>query len=165
MSRPGDRGQASAGRSASRLSRRGFAALAVGGAASVWLQRAGIARADNRVAAPDPPVVYVRETGHHLQGPILDWWLQYGRHGLLGRPVTEPLWLAGRSVQFFERGAIEVDPHTPDPLRATPLDLGAAWARRTAPIRSVSSRRIVWWSAAGMFSRGTRLAKRERQYH
>ena len=138
MPRPPNRGQASTARFPTHLSRRRFGALALAGAASVGLQRAGIARADDRAVSPEPPAVYVRETGHHLQGPILDWWLQYGQHGSLGHPVTEPVWLAGRSMQFFERGAIEVDPHTPDPLLATPLDLGAAWDRRIKTIRSTA---------------------------
>ncbi len=79
-----------------------------------------------------PAAVYVSETGHHLSGPILKWWLQYGRETLLGWPVTEIHRILGRRVQFFERGALAEQPETADPLGVVQLDLGAWWLRRRA---------------------------------
>ncbi len=77
-----------------------------------------------------PETVYVAETGHHIGGPILKWWLQYGRDSTIGWPITEPVRHGGDSVQYFERGGLRTDATTADPLGVVQLDLGTAWALR-----------------------------------
>lgn len=93
---------------------------------------AGVVRADP--ATPDVPVpaIYLRETGHHVGGPFLAWWLQYGRDRGLGWPITEQLEIRGRLMQYFERGAVALTPTSRDPLGVIPVNLGRPYASRTA---------------------------------
>ena len=70
------------------------------------------------------PAIYVPETGHHVGGSILAWWLQYGRSSGIGWPITEQVRVGRRSVQYFERGALALSPAARDPLGVVLLDLG-----------------------------------------
>ena len=85
------------------------------------------------VQEPDLTAIYIAETGHHITGPILNWWLQYGRDSTIGWPITEPLAHGTETVQYFERGALRTDVSTADPLGVVPVNLGTSWALRLQP--------------------------------
>ncbi len=87
--------------------------------------------------------VYAAETGHHISGPILDWWLQYGREASIGWPITEPLKYGREQLQYFERGALLTDAWTRDPLGVIPLNLGTAWALQQ--ISADRAHEYEWW--------------------
>lgn len=93
---------------------------------------ASVVRADP--ATPDVPVpaIYLRETGHHVGGPFLAWWLQYGREKGLGWPITEQLDVGNRRVQYFERGALTLAPTSRDPLGVVPVNLGRPYVSRSS---------------------------------
>ena len=102
--------------------------------AGASLSAAKLVRADTATRGHRPWAVYMPATGHHVTRPFLNWWLQYGRESALGWPVTEPLRLGNRAVQYFERGALAEAPRSRDPLGIVPLDLGAQWLdRRESP--------------------------------
>ncbi len=108
----------------STLSRRGFLwrlGAAIGLATGSRLGSLGGVHASRFVPAP---AIYIPDTGHHIGGSVLAWWLQYGAENGLGWPVTELLKLDGRYVQYFERGALAVSATTRDPRGVVPLDLG-----------------------------------------
>ncbi len=120
--------------SSSNPSRRAFLTrllAAVGASISVG---AGVARADTPEADAPQPVIYLPDQGHHLGGPMLVWWLQYGREEGIGWPVTEQVRLGSRRVQFFERGALELAPTSREPLGVVPVEIGRAYvSRRPTP--------------------------------
>ena len=91
----------------------------------------GVVRADPATPEVPVPAIYLRETGHHLGGPILAWWLQYGREDGLGWPITEQLLVGRRRVQYFERGALALAPTSPDPLGVVPVNLGRPYVGRS----------------------------------
>ena len=119
-----------------RSSRRAFLgrlSLAVGAAVGAG---AGVARADPATSEVPVPSIYLRETGHHVGGPMLAWWLQYGREDGLGWPITEQLDVRGRQMQYFERGALALAPISRDPLGVAPVDLGrpyVGWSSAPQP--------------------------------
>ena len=116
-----------------------LSAVLAGAGAS--LSAAKLARADTATPSDRPWAVYMPATGHHVTRPFLNWWLQYGREGSLGWPVTEPLSIGGRAVQYFERGALAEAPRSRDPLGIVPLDVGAQWLdRRESPTDALSAR-------------------------
>ena len=116
-----------------RFSRRRLHALAAGSlaVAAGGLVTSAAAEGPDESAAQ---TVYAAETGHHMTGPIFNWWLQYGRESAIGWPVTEPLPYGRETLQYFERGALLTYPSAQDPLGVVPLNLGTAWAlqQRTA---------------------------------
>ena len=115
-----------------RSSRRAFLGrLSVGIGAAVGAST-GVVRADP--ATPDVPVpaIYLRETGHHVGGPFLAWWLQYGRDEGLGWPITEQLDVGNRRMQYFERGALALAPTSRDPLGVVPVNLGRPYVSRSS---------------------------------
>ena len=116
-----------------RFSRRRLHALAAGSlaVAAGGLVTSAAAEGPDESAAP---TVYASETGHHMTGPIFNWWLQYGRESEIGWPVTEPLPYGRETLQYFERGALLTYASAQDPLGVVPLNLGTAWAlqQRTA---------------------------------
>ena len=90
----------------------------------------GVVRADAATSEVPVPAIYLRETGHHIGGPILAWWLQYGREDGLGWPITEQLLVGGRQMQYFERGALALAPTSRDPLGVVPVNLGRSYVSR-----------------------------------
>src|SRR5688572_11055565 len=52
---------------------------------------------------------FVNSTGHSLSGPFLQY-LQYMGEGMLGDPLSEPMELDGTTVQWFERGRLDLTP-------------------------------------------------------
>ena len=92
---------------------------------------AGVVRADPATSEVPVPAIYLRETGHHIGGPILAWWLQYGREDGLGWPITEQLLVGRRRMQYFERGALALAPTSPDPLGVVPVNLGRPYVGRS----------------------------------
>ncbi len=110
-----------------RIGRRRLLALAAGSGAVAAGGLVTPASAEEPIE-PNPQAVYVTETGHHISGRILDWWLQYGRESAIGWPITEPLNYGREQLQYFERGALLTDAWTRDPLGVIPLNLGTAWA-------------------------------------
>ncbi len=87
-------------------------------------------RADAATSEVAVPAIYLRETGHHVGGPFLAWWLQYGREDGLGWPITEQLLVGGRQMQYFERGALALAPTSRDPLGVVPVNLGRPYVSR-----------------------------------
>lgn len=70
--------------------------------------------------------VYVAETGHTLQGVMLDYWRANGATTLYGNPISEPFAAPnGYYSQAFERGIFQYRPeflYTADPfLRLMPI--------------------------------------------
>ena len=110
-----------------RIGRRRMLALAAGSGAVAAGGLVSSASADESFES-QTQTVYVPETGHHMSGRILDWWLQYGRESSIGWPVTEPLEFGRERLQYFERGALLTDAWSRDPLAVIPLNLGTAWA-------------------------------------
>ncbi len=113
------------------LRRRRFLWLATGG--SVLAAGGALAppvRADTTSVggfeASTPPI-YIPQTGHHLDGRFLAWWMQHGRERVVGWPISEPLVAAGRRFQFFERGLLEEGAQTPDPSGVQSLRVGRTW--------------------------------------
>ncbi|MBM4437273.1 MAG: L,D-transpeptidase [Actinobacteria bacterium] len=142
----------------SRLDRRALLQLAsLAGVAGATLAVASPLRAETETAAAKPAAPAVRQpptatytsvSGHHMQGPILSWWLQYGREQLLGWPITEQTKVGDEIRQYFQRGALALRPKSKDPLGVEPVDLGAEWLARqpkelTAPTKVDT--RAVWW--------------------
>ena len=85
------------------------AAVAVGLAAALLL--ALFASGPTGASAWTPPtVVYVPQTGHHLEGDFLTYWRANGRAPLLGYPISERLVEDGVTVQYFERVRLELHP-------------------------------------------------------
>ena len=90
-----------------------FAALAavVGG-------RPGTVRADyfrppdSQAGCVAPPVVYVSETGHHMESPFARFWYNLGGARILGHPITETLVEAGVRTQYFENFRLQYFPST-----------------------------------------------------
>ena len=122
--------------------RRRFLALAAGGAALAATGQVARVRAEI-LGEPGPSTIFVAETGHHIGGPILQWWLQYGRDSTIGWPITEPLQVGRETLQYFERGALRTDATATDPLGVVPLNLGTSWAlRRMYPDRP---HEYEWW--------------------
>ncbi|MBI2309283.1 L,D-transpeptidase [Candidatus Collierbacteria bacterium] len=65
--------------------------------------------------------IFFRETGHHLEGPILEYWKFHGLGEDIGFPRSEPTPAAGGIVyQAFERAILRFDPQTatitPEPI-------------------------------------------------
>lgn len=64
--------------------------------------------------------VYVEETGHTLQGVMLDYWRANGAAALFGTPISEPFAAPnGYYSQAFERGVLQYRPeflYTADPI-------------------------------------------------
>lgn len=119
-----------------RSSRRAFLArlsFAVGAAVGAGT---GVVRADPGTPEVPVPAIYLRETGHHIGGPFLAWWLQYGREDGLGWPITEQLSVGGRRVQYFERGALTLDPTSRDPLGVVLMNLGRPYVSRSSAPQS-----------------------------
>ncbi len=52
---------------------------------------------------------FVNSTGHTLSGPFLQY-LQIMGYDLLGDPLSEPMTLDGATVQWFERGRLDLTP-------------------------------------------------------
>ncbi len=61
------------------------------------------------VAASDLPAAFSEATGHTVSGVFLEWWLANNRKAKVGQPVTEPATRDGRTIQYFEYGAVETD--------------------------------------------------------
>jgi uncharacterized protein YkwD len=56
--------------------------------------------------------LFIRETGHSLASPFLEFWQAGGGVRVLGYPVTEPVKQNGLLVQYFERARMEYHPET-----------------------------------------------------
>ena len=87
-----------------------------------------------------PPIVYIPETGHHMEGPFARFWHNLGGAAVLGYPITETIIEDGLRTQYFENvrlrwvrdgsieGAIWVSPlgaklqPTADLSEARPID-------------------------------------------
>ena len=118
-----------------RSSRRAFVgrlSVAIGAAVGA---ATGVVRADPAETEVPVPAIYLRETGHHVGGPILAWWLQYGREDGIGWPITEQLQVGGRRMQYFERGALALAPTSSDPLGVVPVNLGRLYVGRSSAPR------------------------------
>jgi beta propeller repeat protein len=58
---------------------------------------------------------YFPETGHTLAAGFKEYWDDHDGLMLLGFPISEEMTENGRTVQYFERGRLELDPTNPDP--------------------------------------------------
>jgi hypothetical protein len=112
--------------------RQALIALLAGGPLAAGIVRAGPAWASS-VA-----VVYVPETGHHLQLGFLDHWRRHQGPARLGYPLTEEHWDAeiGGMVQYFQHARLEWRPEEPGAIREVPLDADRARVREldSAPV-------------------------------
>lgn len=77
------------------------------------------------------PLVYFSETGHHLSGPFLKFYLAHRKGYLLGTPITEKMRLRdGRAVQFFTNACLEQRGNS---VVVSPLAERLAQAEKSAP--------------------------------
>lgn len=53
-------------------------------------------------------VVYFPQTGHHIQGAFLNYWLDNGGLNIFGYPLTEEFGQNGLVVQYFQRARFEL---------------------------------------------------------
>jgi hypothetical protein len=68
---------------------------------------------------------YFPETGHTLAAGFKRYWDTHDGLRLLGFPISEEMDEGGRTVQYFERGRLELDPTNDDPgARIGPGQLG-----------------------------------------
>jgi beta propeller repeat protein len=68
---------------------------------------------------------YFPETGHTLAAGFKRYWDTHDGLRLLGFPISEEMDEGGRTVQYFERGRLELDPTNDDPrTRIGPGQLG-----------------------------------------
>lgn len=61
-----------------------------------------------------PAKAFFPETGHHLSGEFLNYWLNNGKFTIIGFPLTDPIVEDGRIVQYFERARLELWPENED---------------------------------------------------
>ncbi len=127
-----------------RVNRRRLLALAAGSAA---VAASGLVTSASAEELDDPVAhtVYAAESGHHITGRILDWWLQYGRDATIGWPITEPLPAGNETLQYFERGALVTSAATRDPVGVVPLNLGTSWALQQ--LAADQPHEYEWWFA------------------
>jgi hypothetical protein len=106
-----------------------FATLAI-------LALAGSVQSPLAVNAQENPQVnrpvYFEETGQILSGPFLDSWFRFGGPDRTGFPVTAPMRIGDRWVQWFEYARFEVPAETyegapVDAIESAPI--GSAYAR------------------------------------
>ncbi len=100
------------------------------------------------VAEVESPPVVVPETGRHLDGPFLRWWLQHGRDRLLGWPLTDRERIDGQDVQLFERGGLVRIAPGASAFAVAPIDLGQRWAPAIDPgalDAQVGDPRAAYW--------------------
>ncbi len=57
-----------------------------------------------------PEKAYFPETGHHLSGEFLNYWLKNGQFRIIGFPLTDAFVENGQTVQYFERARLELWP-------------------------------------------------------
>ena len=60
---------------------------------------------------------YFPGTGHNVQGEFLSFFDKYGGLPIFGQPLTEAFVQDGLTVQYFERGRMELHPSAPAPYR------------------------------------------------
>lgn len=108
-----------------RFVRSSFAALAAGvvsGAISP-LRADYYHPPDAQAGGFAPPIVYVSETGHHMEGVFARFWHNAGGASVLGFPITETLIEDGMRTQYFENFRLQYVPAGAGngELRATPI--------------------------------------------
>ncbi len=72
-----------------------------------------------RPAAAAPNSVYFPATGHTLSDQFLTFWRTHGALSIFGYPVSQPLEIGGRHVQYFERARFELHPE----FQGTPYEV------------------------------------------
>ena len=111
-------------------------------ARQVQVARLGVEWLAGRQPPPLPPIAdqanrrYFPETGHTLAAGFKEYWDTHDGIRLLGFPIGEEMQEHGRTVQYFERGRLELDPTIEDPrVRIAPGQLGrdVLVARRWLP--------------------------------
>jgi hypothetical protein len=101
-------------------------------AASVFVPVAP-ARADS-----PPTCVYLRDTGHNLQGPFLTFYSSHNGYENFGVPLTEAFLEDGFIVQYFQRGRFEFHADNPEPFRVQLGLLGMQYGVNDPPIKSAA---------------------------
>jgi hypothetical protein len=108
-----------------RLVRSAFAALAAGVAGGgLRTVRADYYRPPDPFAGTvAPPIVYVDQTGHHMEGVFAQFWHNAGGRWVLGFPITETLVEDGLRTQYFENFRLQYVPSArgDGDVRVTPL--------------------------------------------
>ncbi len=97
---------------------------------------------------------YFPETGHVLSFAFKRFWEQNGGIDLLGYPITELLFEAGRTVQYFQRARLEWRPENPEQSKVMLGELGLEYLRsggrpagspgNGAPLATCSQGRLVF---------------------
>lgn len=77
---------------------------------------------------------YFIATGHTLQGKFLHFFNIYGGVESLGYPLTEEITVDGWTMQYFEKGRLELHPENEPAYRITVGWLGDLLHRRRPPI-------------------------------
>ena len=97
--------------------------------------------------------VYLAETGHTLQGALLDYWRATGAAALFGNPVSEPFAAPnGYYSQAFERGILQYRPeylYTAEPImRLMPIGRMAMFhlLRRSRDWRAALQDALPLWT-------------------
>jgi hypothetical protein len=67
------------------------------------------------------------ETIHTLQGDFLTFWERHDGPRTLGPPVSAPIWLDGRLVQFFDRARLEAELPGRSPTEVVSATLADGW--------------------------------------
>lgn len=75
--------------------------------------------------------VYFPETGHTVNGEFLDYFNQHGGLRIFGYPITEQIVLNGRTVQYFQRGRLELHLENQAPYRVQLGLLGEELGKKT----------------------------------
>ncbi len=69
--------------------------------------------------AAAPRSVYFPVTGHSLSDQFLTFWRTHGALSIFGYPISQPIDVAGRQVQYFERARFELHPE----FQGTPYEV------------------------------------------
>tara|TARA_B100001123_G_scaffold250459_1_gene279563 strand:+ start:8618 stop:9679 length:1062 start_codon:yes stop_codon:yes gene_type:complete len=83
-----------------------------------------------------PTAIYFSETGHNLTDSFLDHWLQYGKSGTFGLPISEGITQNGVQKQYFQNAVLVADSTSNEPTGVVTEDVGVQWFR-TYGIRSL----------------------------
>lgn len=99
--------------------------------------------------AGDPAGLYVPATGHTIGHAFLAAWQAPNAAARLGRPITEPQDVEGRTVQYFEFARLTTDPRAPAGVRERLQDNARAPGSPFAPAPAVADPGALFVAATG----------------